>query len=250
MLTFFRRIRKGLLGEGATSKYLLYAIGEILLVMVGILLALQVNNWNQDRADRQKEILLLKEINSEFIHNKEELERTTWFYENRVKKNCIDFKELFPIAQSERNIDTLINLLRRSCQLVTSDLSMGSISTLINTSSFDIISNEELRSLLLQWEDLVADYFEREVLLIDYTTQVIIPYLAKRIPQPYRPEVNDKRVDLSFVSTIEFENLINDRLWYTNTLLQSVQGEQSQISNALNRIIVLSGGHQGYSRQH
>jgi len=49
MLTFFRRIRKGLLASGATSKYLLYAIGEIALVVIGILIALQINNWNEDR---------------------------------------------------------------------------------------------------------------------------------------------------------------------------------------------------------
>ena len=55
MLTFFRRIRKGLLGDGATSKYLLYAVGEILLVMIGILLALQVNNWNNERQKRDLE---------------------------------------------------------------------------------------------------------------------------------------------------------------------------------------------------
>ena len=48
MLTFFRRIRKGLLDGGATSKYLLYAIGEIALVVIGILIALQINNWNSN----------------------------------------------------------------------------------------------------------------------------------------------------------------------------------------------------------
>ena len=56
MLTFFRRIRKGLLGEGATSKYLLYAIGEIALVVIGILIALQINNWNEYRKDKYCEI--------------------------------------------------------------------------------------------------------------------------------------------------------------------------------------------------
>ena len=62
MLTFFRKIRKNLLGEGSTSKYLVYAVGEILLVMVGILLALQVNNWNEWRKDRIKEKEYLREI--------------------------------------------------------------------------------------------------------------------------------------------------------------------------------------------
>ena len=49
MLKFFRRIRQKLLDEGRLRKYLVYAIGEILLVMIGILLALQVNNWNERR---------------------------------------------------------------------------------------------------------------------------------------------------------------------------------------------------------
>ena len=49
MLTFFRRIGKGLLEGGGTSKYLFYAVGEITLVVIGILIALQINNWNEER---------------------------------------------------------------------------------------------------------------------------------------------------------------------------------------------------------
>ena len=53
MQTLFRRIRKGFLSDGATSKYLLYAIGEIALVVIGILIALQINNWNEWRKDNE-----------------------------------------------------------------------------------------------------------------------------------------------------------------------------------------------------
>ena len=49
MIKFFRKIRQNLLSEGKTSKYLKYAIGEIVLVVVGILIALQINNWNEER---------------------------------------------------------------------------------------------------------------------------------------------------------------------------------------------------------
>ena len=55
MLRFFRTIRQRLLTENRVNKYLLYAFGEIVLVMVGILLALQVNNWNEERKQRQVE---------------------------------------------------------------------------------------------------------------------------------------------------------------------------------------------------
>jgi hypothetical protein len=51
MLKFFRSIRRGLLAEGNTRKYIVYAGGKVLLVMVGILLALQVNKWNEIRID-------------------------------------------------------------------------------------------------------------------------------------------------------------------------------------------------------
>ena len=65
MLTFFRRIRKGLLGDGATSKYLLYAIGEIALVVIGILIALQINNWNESSKARKQEKKLFLRILSD-----------------------------------------------------------------------------------------------------------------------------------------------------------------------------------------
>ena len=62
MLKFFRRIRQRLLSESKFSKYLLYAIGEILLVVVGILIALQINNWNEGKINNQRESIILNEI--------------------------------------------------------------------------------------------------------------------------------------------------------------------------------------------
>jgi hypothetical protein len=62
MLTFFRKIRKALLDSGRISRYLLYAFGEILLVVVGILIALQINNWNEWRKERIQETKVLTEL--------------------------------------------------------------------------------------------------------------------------------------------------------------------------------------------
>ena len=71
MIKFFRRIRQQLLTENKFSKYLIYAIGEIILVMIGILLALQVNNWNENRKldNRRQEYYgqLLDDLNSDII---------------------------------------------------------------------------------------------------------------------------------------------------------------------------------------
>jgi hypothetical protein len=60
MLKFFRKIRQNLLSEGKTGKYLKYAFGEIILVVIGILIALQINNWNENRKNRLLEQQLLK----------------------------------------------------------------------------------------------------------------------------------------------------------------------------------------------
>lgn len=222
-----------------TGRYLKYALGEILLVMIGILLALQVNNWNQKRINSLSESLLLNEINTEFKFNKEELESTVRTYV-RIREHCNYLRKSFPIVPSEIDKDSLSRALHQIRNLSSADLSMGSISTLVNTSSFEIISNTELRSLLIQWDDLISDYFEREEQAINYTRQTVIPYLAKRIPRPYIKGFDDDRVDLSFVSSIEFENLISDRGSDTNTLLNIVEDEEDEIRKALDRIIFLT----------
>ena len=83
MLTFFRRIRRGFFSEGAASKYLIYAIGEIALVVIGIMIALQINNWNEERKAFNFENQLLTELRTSIRHDREQidlfLERNQFF---------------------------------------------------------------------------------------------------------------------------------------------------------------------------
>ena len=55
MISFFRKIRQKLLTQNRVTRYLIYALGEIFLVVIGILIALQVNNWNEERKEHKKE---------------------------------------------------------------------------------------------------------------------------------------------------------------------------------------------------
>ncbi len=75
MIKFFRRIRQNLLSDNKFSKYLLYAIGEIVLVVIGILIALQINNNNELNKQRTKEVQFLKNLKSDLIFEESELER-------------------------------------------------------------------------------------------------------------------------------------------------------------------------------
>ncbi len=92
MIKFFRRVRQRLITENKFSKYLLYAIGEIVLVMIGILLALQINNWNEE----QKSIKKGREILVDIREN--------------VKSNTIQFQEDIEITKQVINsIDIVLN---------------------------------------------------------------------------------------------------------------------------------------------
>lgn len=70
MIKFFRNIRQNLLNEGKTTKYFKYAIGEIILVVIGILIALQINNWNENRKKRLQENYYLDQLLADFNYNK------------------------------------------------------------------------------------------------------------------------------------------------------------------------------------
>jgi len=74
MTKLFRTIRQSLLFKGKTNKYLRYAFGEIFLVVVGILIALQINNWNENRKLQNDKYKLMLALKKEFTTNKENLE--------------------------------------------------------------------------------------------------------------------------------------------------------------------------------
>ena len=73
MIKFFRHIRQRMIKENRVSKYLLYAIGEIMLVVVGILIALQVSDWNEGRKYQKQEVKILNQLNDDLKANEIEI---------------------------------------------------------------------------------------------------------------------------------------------------------------------------------
>jgi hypothetical protein len=69
MISFFRKIRQKLLAQNRVTRYLVYSLGEILLVTIGILIALQVNTWNENRKNQIESIVILKNLKSELIED-------------------------------------------------------------------------------------------------------------------------------------------------------------------------------------
>lgn len=89
MIKFFRKIRQRLLSENKFSKYLFYAIGEIILVVIGILIALQINNSNEIRKNRAREIGYLQNIQEDLIINNKKIDA---LIERRKKRTATAHK--------------------------------------------------------------------------------------------------------------------------------------------------------------
>ena len=89
MLKFFRNIRKTLINEGKTSKYLKYAFGEIILVVIGILIALQINNWNDNIINLRQEKNILESLKREFNENQTLLSK-----EILNQTNCLELLKI------------------------------------------------------------------------------------------------------------------------------------------------------------
>ena len=94
MINFFRRIRQSLLTENKFSKYLLYAIGEIVLVVIGILIALQINNWNEYQKERKSERLLLSEIRDNLKYDLNDFESNITTLQNKSISSKMMLKAL------------------------------------------------------------------------------------------------------------------------------------------------------------
>jgi len=94
MINFFRKIRYQLLGEGKTGKYLKYAIGEILLVVIGILIALSINNWNTQRNIKIQETSILHEVKRNIESNLIEIEDDFRVISGQVSSFKLIIKEM------------------------------------------------------------------------------------------------------------------------------------------------------------
>ena len=236
MIKFFRKIRYDLMEKNKTGKYLKYAIGEIVLVVIGILIALQINNWNENRINKKKENLLLTELHNEFVKNQEQFENVILVHENSLKSTNYMINQ-FPINPKEIDLDTLFEYTRGWADRYTFNPSQGVIKSLVNSSSFDIISDSELRKLLISWEDVLADYQEEENIASLSLRSHIAPKLLDKIPFG---NFNDERIDVTYFSSIQFENMFKLRRNNLKDIIGNEEDEINLIRKTIGKIIELS----------
>ena len=142
MIKFFRKIRQRLLTENKFSKYLLYAIGEIVLVVIGILIALQINNWNEHRKSRLQEVNILTKLDTDLKANLIEIKGLKDMTEKRIKAS----HTILNYFEEHKAID---DSLKHSFELINSDDLFNNANTTykyIENQGVNILSNDSILS--------------------------------------------------------------------------------------------------------
>jgi hypothetical protein len=216
-------------------KYTIYAIGEIALVVIGILIALQISNWNEKRISSEKEELLLKELHNEFLDNKKQLEQVLNAHQTGLNA-CDKIIEMFPIDLKQVDLDSLELYMSNSLYHWTFNPSQGVINSLVSTSSFELILDDSLRRTIIRWSDVLRDYQEEEIKSLRYFEGDFIRYWEANFD--FYINLEDGRNNLAALSTLQFENKIKHRRFNLDAIIHD--GELEIIRSMIDRIITLT----------
>jgi len=180
MIKFFRRIRKQLLTENKFSKYLLYAIGEIVLVVIGILLALQINTWNEERKNQKEAHKILLQLKNEFETNNDLVDTSIEFHRTRLNA----------IEGFIGGFETTKNLSADSLKALVSDLGSdwkyepikNIIESVISSGKINLIQNDSVIQAIRYWGTAINKYDDLYKSQDELYNKNILPILTENYP--------------------------------------------------------------------
>ena len=222
-------------------KYMRYAIGEIVLVVIGILIALQINTWNEQRKRNSHEQELLKGLQVEFTINFNRLEKVLQLHQNSIKSsNEImtyfnkDIKDI-----PEAKFDSLQFHIQN---VWTFNPRKGLLNSVITSGQINLITNVELKNQLASFEDIVNDTGEetREISLLGQKYYSIVSEyinVGKQNAIGYSTYLNDGfQSDYNrFFKDIRVYNIMNNELSWSYDLLV----EEMELMKSIERILEL-----------
>lgn len=214
--------------ENKTGKYLKYAVGEIVLVVIGILIALQINNWNELEKSKQDERILLSNLRDEFVFNRNEYEKTETALNTHI--NTLEtLIRLFGSKKETVNLRYLDSLLYGSFFSPSAETSEGVYLSITNSGKIDILSNPKLKSLLLSWGSERNNFKIEEGNMYQNLNRNVVPRLEERISfqnlekfgkikgiQDSKLMQDNREVLNDFVA----ENIFFNHLWELNNVLE------------------------------
>jgi Family of unknown function (DUF6090) len=233
MIKFFRHMRQNLLMENKTARYLKYAIGEIVLVVIGILIALQVSDWNENRKKANAEQVILKDLKTELENNITGLQVTI----DEHEKSHQATKTIMLFVKNPDTLDTLSNEVIRGIlnimnQNWTFNPKLGVLNSTINSGKIDMIQSKDLRNMLSSISESIIDASE--------STQSI----ERNREQIYWPLISLHNIELSegypFYYNTKKEFSDSRFLWwivYMNALRQEGLDEEHELMEFLKTIL-------------
>ncbi|MBO3118020.1 hypothetical protein J4050_14780 [Winogradskyella sp. DF17] len=147
MIKFFRRIRQQLLDENKTGKYFKYAIGEIVLVVIGILIALQINNWNENRKNEIAEADYYCRILEDFERNEKLIDETAKIITHKIKLCKVLLLDLNNFPNNRSTIlNDFVTALRQDV-FVPSTITFDELTA---SGKLELLSDIKLKNRLIQ----------------------------------------------------------------------------------------------------
>ena len=245
MIKLFRKIRQNLLNEGKTSKYFKYAIGEIVLVVIGILIALSINNWNENANLSKKEVALLANLKNDIESDISRLKSQDSIYITKEKDAALGI-ELFYKAKTIKDIDSVFSLtIPRWNELF---INQNTYKEMINTGSMFTMKNKELQKRINKYYNLVEGHIEYiqtvnswQLKLWEEDPSMYPATLLKR--QMRNPQIDIKLLDTSWISNpksatyLSLDNALNSNQDYSNRYRREVFSRILKAGDELNTAI-------------
>jgi hypothetical protein len=182
--------------EKNTSNYLKYAIGEIVLVVIGILIALQANNWNIERNNSKQEKNILLQLEDEYLENLKEVEQKI-LLRNSSNSSIIKLIAYGEIGIQGISLDTIRKHITQTYLNITFDGASGVTSVLLNSGSLNLLKNQELKNHLSNWSGTSEKMIEEEQFIVKNTLPAYFDYIRHHFDmmkmmsdQPRNFEVN------------------------------------------------------------
>ncbi len=152
MIKFFRNLRQNMIKENKVSRYLLYALGEIILVVIGILIALTINNSNEDRKSRKQEIKYLKNVQTditiEFKNNDSIMKYRAATAQAAAR--MLDFKTL-ETAGDIISLEMTINQVFQRLIFIPTN---NTYKELVSSGNLNYITNDSIKNQLLELDKM------------------------------------------------------------------------------------------------
>jgi len=200
-MKIFRKIRQAFIQKGNLTKYLWYAIGEILLVMIGILLALQVNTWNENRLKRNSELTYYSNIKNRIIDDKNLIHHQI-NYNNRYTAQFNYANDIIEINDRTK-IDTLGKIAKNLTNYSDFDGRDNIYETMVNSGEIKLLGNYKVIEGIRDLEERYLYINRMENIHYDammtYVIPSIYPVVKFSTGEVQKPDA---------LYTFEFQNLI------------------------------------------